>query len=144
MKTAIIAAAAMCIAASGAQGKPRRVHSEIGSAGTVVARAAVGDVNGGWRIEAVTTVGRCPDLIPTSLDIAEGKVTGAPSLAGEAWGYVDGEGQIVARFTSSGGHIARFHGNLRGGHGSGAWSSSTDFCGGTWRATRGELDSAER
>jgi hypothetical protein len=54
-----------------------------------------------------------------------------------SWGYVDDAGQIVARFTGSGDRVARFHGQLRGSQGSGAWSSSTDMCGGTWRATRG-------
>lgn len=134
----VLAAAAICIFAIGAQAKTRRIHSAIETPPTGARAVTSGDVNGGWRIEAATTVGQCNGLIPAELTIADSKVSGGPS---DVWGYVDGEGQIVARFTS-GGHISRFHGNLRGGHGSGAWSSSTDFCGGTWRATRGGQENA--
>ncbi|QGM96469.1 hypothetical protein [Methylocystis parvus] len=92
--------------------------------------------NGSWSIEATTSVGTCPSLIPTKLQIAEGKIASAEGAAVESWGYVDEEGNIVARFTGSGDHIARFHGTLKGGKGSGAWSSSTDMCGGTWKAAQ--------
>lgn len=142
---ALVTAAVICIAASGALAKTRHIHSEMSEAVRNGSRGvAVGDVNGGWSVDAATTVGQCAGLIPSGLEIVDGRVTGASGLAGESWGYVDGDGQIVARFTTSGGHVARFHGNLRSGHGSGAWSSSTDYCGGTWRATRGGQESAAR
>ena len=60
-----------------------------------------------------------------------------PRRGGTAhWGYVDTDGTIMTRFTAQG-HVARAHGQLRGNSGQGAWSSSTDMCGGTWRAQRG-------
>lgn len=137
----MIIAAAVCLAAGGAHAKMRHIHGEFAAPQGAPRVGAVGDVNGGWIVEATTSVGQCPGLIPTGLDIADGKLAGAAGFSGESWGYIDGDGQIVARFTS-GGHIARLHGNLRGGHGAGAWSSSTDMCGGAWRATRGGVESA--
>ncbi len=114
-----------------AHATPRRERTETPATGAV--NGASGAAwNGAWRIEAATAVGNCPGLIPPTIDIVDGRI--AQGAQGEAWGHVEG-GVLVARFTT-GGHVARLHGNLRGGEGSGAWSSSTDLCGGTWRAER--------
>lgn len=120
-------------AASGALAKPRKPKHE----GAEAAVASPGDPNGVWTIEASTSVGNCPALIPTGLQISGNRIVSAAGAEVSTWGYVDGEGNIVARFTGSGDRVARFHGQLRGGKGSGAWSSSTDMCGGAWRASRG-------
>ncbi|TDX62202.1 hypothetical protein EDE12_111109 [Methylosinus sp. sav-2] len=100
--------------------------------------------DGGWVFEARTTVGSCPGLLPDSIeirgDLLVGTQAGAAALAAGRmahWGYVESDGAIMTRFTTQGGHVARAHGNLRGNTGQGAWSSSTDKCGGTWRAHRG-------
>jgi hypothetical protein len=121
------------LAASGATAKAKKRHAKPTETAEIASPA---DPNGAWRIDATTTVGDCPSLIPTRLQIAEGKIASAEGAAVQSWGYVDDGGNIVARFTGVGEHVARFHGALKGSRGSGAWSSSTDMCGGTWRAAR--------
>ncbi|CAN2535511.1 hypothetical+protein [Methylocapsa aurea] len=110
-----------------------------------------GRYDGGWVFEPRTTVGSCPGLLPEQIeirgDLLVGTQAGAAALAAGRmahWGYVEGDGAIMTRFTSQGGHVARAHGNLRGNAGQGAWSSSTDKCGGTWRAHRGGAERAGR
>lgn len=100
-----------------------------------------GRFDGAWTIDVRRTVGNCPALVPEAIEIRRDLVVGtgvAPASSGGTahWGYVDGDGTIVTRFTAPG-HVARAHGQLRGNFGQGAWSSSTDMCGGTWRAQRG-------
>ena len=133
------AALAACLAASGIDAKPHGKAAK--SLPEQAAQVPVGNPNGEWALETSTSVGDCPGLIPPVMQIAENKIVGAPGGGIASWGYVDEEGTIVARFTAGGAsgqgeRVARFHGTLRGGKGSGAWSSSTDYCGGTWRATR--------
>jgi hypothetical protein len=107
-----------------------------------------GRFDGGWIIEARTTVGSCPALVPEAIEIRSDLVVGTGAAAATAasgrmahWGYVESDGTIMTRFTTQG-HVARAHGQLRGNAGSGAWSSSTDMCGGTWRAHRGGAERA--
>ncbi len=126
-------ALAASLVAGGAVAKPHK-HRKIGASPAVAAAPA--DPNGAWSIEATTTVGACASLIPTDLTVAENRIADAAGARIASWGYVDEAGNIVARFTGEGEHVARFHGALKGGRGSGAWSSSTDMCGGTWRAER--------
>jgi hypothetical protein len=136
-----------CLAAGGAQAKQLRRPAKAQS-GPETSAAPVGDANGAWALESSTTVGNCPGLIPSSVQIVDGKIVATSEMAVAAWGYVDDAGTIVARFTAGGEQgqgerVARIHGTLRSGKGSGAWSSSTDMCGGTWRAARtGEATAA--
>jgi hypothetical protein len=127
----LLVALAVVMAATGADAKSRKHVKNAEATG------ATHNPNGEWRIESATTVGSCDGLIPTELSVVDGKIANASGASVTSWGYVDDAGQIVARFTGSGDRVARFHGQLRGSQGSGAWSSSTDMCGGTWRATRG-------
>lgn len=126
------------LAASGALAKGGHKHhaKPTQEAAESAAPARATDPNGAWNVEALTSVGTCPSLIPTKLQISDRKIASAEGAVVESWGYVDEEGNIVARFTGSGDHVARFHGTLKGGKGSGAWSSSTDMCGGTWKAAQ--------
>ncbi len=115
-----------CLASASASAKspkPQDKQAYTGSDGT-------------WRIQSTTSVGDCSALIPSSITIADKKIDETSGASVSAWGYVDDAGAISARFTSAGDHVARFHGQFRGATGSGAWSSSTDLCGGSWRATR--------
>jgi len=130
-------ALAACLAAGMAHAKqPRNQKAKPESEQALT--GPVGDPNGRWNIEATTTVGECLSLIPPSFDIIDNKIAATPGPAVSSWGYVDEDGTIVARFTGEGERVARFHGTLRGGKGSGAWSSSTDLCGGTWRASHSD------
>ena len=104
---------------------------------TTVTRAAPTNPDGEWRVESSTTVGSCSPPIPAALTIADHRISDASGDRAASWGYVDEAGQISARFTGSGGRVVRLSGQLIGAAGSGAWSSSTDLCGGVWRATRG-------
>jgi hypothetical protein len=115
-------------AAGGAQAKTHKRHRSAAAAPVTPSSP-----DGSWTIETTTSVGACPALIPTALTIADNKLERAEGAAVTTWGYVDDSGNIVARFTGESGRVARFHGLLKGGKGSGAWSSSTDMCGGTWR-----------
>jgi hypothetical protein len=49
---------------------------------------------------------------------------------------VEGNGAFVAGFTDANGHVSRAVGKLSGSSGKGAWSSSSDYCGGRWTASR--------
>jgi hypothetical protein len=124
------------LAASGALAKSHNRHAQNKHTADAGAFAPHGDPNGSWSIEAATSVGACAALIPTGITIADNKIESAAGAGVSSWGYVDEAGNIVARFTGDGGRVARFHGTVKGGKGSGAWSSSTDMCGGTWRGTR--------
>jgi hypothetical protein len=124
---------AASLVAGGAMAKPNKYHKPAASPALATAPAGP---NGSWTIEATTTVGECPSLIPTDLTVADNRIADAGGARIASWGYVDDAGNIVARFTGEGEHVARFHGALKGGKGAGAWSSSTDMCGGTWRAER--------
>ncbi|MEF3366469.1 hypothetical protein V3H18_07975 [Methylocystis sp. 9N] len=125
---------AICVAAGGANAKqPSKTKPKPGSE---QAASMPGDPNGSWTVEATTTVGECPTLIPPSLEIADNRIAPTQGAQLSSWGYVDQEGSIVARFTGSGERVVRLHGTMRGGQASGAWSSSTDMCGGVWRASR--------
>ena len=128
-----IAAAAMTIAAAGAADAAPKNSAKAEKAPH--AAAGGGGTDGSWLFEVTTTSGSCPGLIPTSLTFKEGRLVDAAGARAAVWGYVDDDGTIVTRFTQDV-HVARAYGQLRGGSGSGAWSSNTDYCGGTWRATR--------
>jgi len=132
MKHAVVALMAL-LAATDAHAKSAK---RTGTAASVAAETGPGP-DGPWRIDSSTTVGACSRLIPNNLSIADHKIVNASGAPVTSWGYVDEAGQIVARFTGSGDRVVRLHGQLRGATGSGAWSSSTDMCGGVWRATRG-------
>lgn len=136
MKFWVIAVTA-ALAAGGATAKPHKRHKPVAEK-PAPETAAARDVNGSWTIESATTVGTCPQFIPSALTIADNKIAGASGAEVAPWGYVDADGNIVGRFTAKGDgeHVARFHGALKGGRGSGAWSSSTDMCGGTWSAAQ--------
>ncbi len=127
-------ALAASLAAGGALAKPHKPGKARISPAAAAERPA--DLNGSWLVEATTTVGDCPTLIPGNVTIADNRVADVAGAKLAAWGYVDETGTIVARFTAEGQRVARLHGTLKGSQGAGAWSSSTDLCGGAWRASR--------
>ena len=128
-----VAVLLMVLAATDASAKSGKRSKAAASAPA----GTIQNADGAWRIESTTTVGTCGGLIPGVLTIVDRKIAGATGTSATSWGYVDEAGQIVARFTGSDGRVVRLHGRLSGEAGSGAWSSSTDMCGGVWRAARG-------
>jgi hypothetical protein len=98
--------------------------------------------DGSWTFEVTTTVGSCPQTVSSIVGIRENRIAAVDENGVAPWGYVDSDGTLVARFTRKDGGVARVHGLLHGSAGSGAWSSSTDMCGGTWRASRSAAEHA--
>lgn len=144
MKTASLIALAALLCAGAAEAETRHNPVERTRAERAASIGAQPQgFDGAWAIEAVTTVGDCVALVPASLTIHDRKITGAADIATTSWGYVEGDGTIVARFTGQDGRTVRAHGRLRNGGGSGAWSSNTDMCGGAWRAYRAGTARAE-
>ena len=92
--------------------------------------------DGVWTFNSSTTAGSCPALEPRDVTIQGGHVVSANGGASQPWGYVEGNGTFVARFTDANGHVSRAVGKLSGSFGKGAWSSGSDYCGGRWTASR--------
>lgn len=135
----IVAIAAICLAAAAAQSKTRLEKHRAPPAEIEDA-----SYDGSWVFEVKTTVGPCPEIVSNQVDIRDNRVAAVDQQGVAPWGYVDSDGTFVARLTRQDGRVARIHGQLRGSAGSGAWSSSSDMCGGTWRATRSEAEHAGR
>ncbi len=95
-----------------------------------------GRADGLWTFNSSTTAGNCPQLEPRDVTIQGGRVVSANGGASQPWGYVEGNGTFVARFTDANGHVSRAVGRLAGSSGKGAWSSGSDYCGGRWTASR--------
>ena len=91
--------------------------------------------DGDWQVEARTTVGNCAPEASGTVRIEGGRVVASSAAGVEVWGYLDDNGAISTRFTA-GQKMARGNGKLKGLTGSGAWSSNTDYCGGTWTAQK--------
>ena len=91
--------------------------------------------DGDWQVEARTTVGNCAPDVSGAVRIEGGRVVASSAAGVEVWGYLDDNGAISTRFTA-GQKMARGNGKLKGLTGSGAWSSNTDYCGGTWTAQK--------
>lgn len=103
-----------------------------------------GAYDGSWVLEVTTTVGACPPSISNVVGISESRIASIDDATVSPWGYVDADGTLVARLTKQDGRVFRVHGQLRRSAGAGAWSSSTEMCGGTWRAYRGAAEHARR
>lgn len=131
MNRIVLSIALSALAVAAAEAKPRVTRTER----TQSAEQTVSGHDGAWVIEAATTVGSCDGLVPQAITIRDSKVAEAGGGV-SPWGYVEGDGTFVARFTNQSGQLARAQGKLSGHGGSGAWSSSTAMCGGTWRAAR--------
>lgn len=138
--SAIVLSAVGLMAANAALAGPNKTRVERSPS----ARAEAPGFDGSWTIEQTTTVGNCPQLIPGAVVIQGDQIVEAAGGAASLWGYVESDGTIVARFTLPDGRVVRANGQLRAGAGSGAWSSNSDYCGGSWRARREGADRAAR
>lgn len=91
--------------------------------------------DGDWQVEARTTVGQCAPDVSGTVRIEGGRVVASSADGVQVWGYLEDNGDISTRFTA-GQKMARANGKLKGASGAGAWSSNTDYCGGTWKAQK--------
>jgi len=125
---ASIAAVVLCVASPSLARRSSQGGGEDVSSG--------GRNDGVWTFQSTTTAGNCPALAPRDVTIQGGHVVSANGGASQPWGYVEGNGTFVARFTDQNGHVSRAVGKLSGSSGKGAWSSGSDYCGGRWTASR--------
>jgi hypothetical protein len=125
---ASIAALVLCLATPSLARRSSQQGSGDGSSG--------GRNDGVWNFLSTTTAGNCPALAPRDVTIQGGHVISANGGASQPWGYVEGNGTFVARFTKANGHVSRAVGKLNGSSGKGAWFSGSDYCGGRWTASR--------
>jgi hypothetical protein len=99
--------------------------------------------DGRWTIEA-TASGMCPVSRQSMIAVIRGgRLIQLSGLSASSSGHVTSDGTFFAKFSTLG-HAAQALGKLRETSGSGAWSSSSEACGGTWRAYRGGVVHAER
>ena len=91
--------------------------------------------DGVWSVEVRTTVGDCTPEVAGTVTIADGQVVASSGASIGVWGYVEDNGTVSTRFTQ-GQAMLRASGTARGATASGAWSSNTNYCGGTWKAQR--------
>jgi hypothetical protein len=136
MKARTLLLAVALAAAGAARAQPARTGAEPSALGT--------GYDGAWSFESTTTSGSCPTLVPVSVVVQGGRVISANSGASSPWGYVESDGTFAAKFTDANGHVSRATGRFAGTSGAGAWSSGSDFCGGSWRAHRGAAVKAAR
>ncbi len=99
------------------------------------AHAFTSKFDGDWSVALRTTVGECPQSTDGTVRIAEGRVVASSGEGVGVWGYVEDSGAVSARFTQ-GEAMLRANGTIKGAKASGAWSSNTNYCGGTWTAQR--------
>ena len=125
---ASIAAFALCVASPSLARRSSQQGGDDSSSG--------GRNDGVWTFQSTTTAGNCPALTPRDVTIQGGHVVSANGGTSQPWGYVEGNGTFVARFTDANGHVSRAVGKLSGSGGKGAWSSGSDYCGGRWSASR--------
>ena len=95
------------------------------------------DFDGDWQVDARTTVGDCEPEIMATVHVQDGRVVASDAADADVavWGYIEDGGAVSARFTQ-GPDMLRASGKLREKAGTGAWSSNTRYCGGTWTAWR--------
>jgi hypothetical protein len=134
MKVRTLLLSAAMAAAGAAEAQPAKTSVESSASG----------YDGAWSFESTTTSGSCPTLVPINVVLEGGRVISANSGASTPWGYAEGDGTFVARFTDAQGHVSRASGHFAGTSGTGAWSSGSDYCGGAWRAHRGAGAKAAR
>ena len=91
--------------------------------------------DGNWSVDLRTTVGECQQGVAGEVTVQEGRIVASSGEKIEAWGYIEDNGVVVARFTQ-GQAMLRANGTIKGAKASGAWSSNTNYCGGTRTAQR--------
>ncbi len=91
--------------------------------------------DGHWRVNVMTTVGKCEPSAHAVVTIKDNRVADIDAQGVEAWGYVDDTSTFVGHF-SQGQRVLRANGEVHGDSASGPWSSNTDYCGGSWSAQK--------
>jgi hypothetical protein len=101
----------------------------------VTASARAANYDGTWEVDGVTEVGPCEKTFHGEVSVEHNDIVGTNTGTTEAVGSIEANGTAWARFTRADG-IARAQGHFQGASASGAWSSSTAYCGGRWKARK--------
>lgn len=101
--------------------------------GTPVQAAQTFD--GRWSVAIVAESGDCSARYTVPIDVDGGQVRYAGRFSAEASGKVGASGQLEVSFAYRD-DVVRAKGSLTDRNGYGSWTSPTQECGGTWRATR--------
>jgi hypothetical protein len=91
--------------------------------------------DGIYAVDITTRQGRCDRDYHWLIAVSGGRVSSAGDMLMEASGRISRRGIVALAFERFG-QVAMATGKLTRGAGSGAWSSPTMQCAGSWRATR--------
>jgi hypothetical protein len=91
--------------------------------------------DGIYAVDITTRHGRCNRDYHWLIAVSGGRVSSAGDMLMEASGRISRRGIVALAFERFG-QVAMATGKLTRGSGSGAWSSPTMQCAGSWRATR--------
>jgi hypothetical protein len=93
--------------------------------------------DGTYAVEIATLDGTCGPSRGT-VEVQHGQVISvSPNTHGiYATGLIEDDGTVSMSFHWGNGDVAHVGGTMKGASGTGAWSSPTTLCGGTWRADR--------
>lgn len=102
-------------------------------------QASVGPTqfDGTYAVEVATLDGSCGPSHGT-VEIRHGQVASvSPNTHGiYATGLIEDDGTVSMSFHWGNGDVAHVGGTVKAASGTGAWSSPTTLCGGTWRADK--------
>jgi hypothetical protein len=93
------------------------------------------DHDGIYAVDITTRQGKCDRDYHWLIAVTGGRVSSAGDALMEASGRISRRGIVALAFERFG-QVAMATGKLTRGAGSGAWSSPTMQCAGSWRATR--------
>jgi len=93
--------------------------------------------DGTYAVEIATLDGTCGPSRGT-VEVQHGQVVSiSPNTHGiYATGLIEDDGTVSMSFHWGNGDVAHVGGMMKVGSGTGAWSSPTTLCGGTWRADK--------
>lgn len=93
--------------------------------------------DGTYGVEVATLDGTC-GASRWTVEVQHGQVISvSPNTNGiYATGLIEDDGTVSMSFHGGNGDVAHVGGTVKGASGTGAWSSPTLLCGGTWRADK--------
>ncbi|SFK12848.1 hypothetical protein [Methylocapsa palsarum] len=98
-------------------------------------RSGADNHDGVYAVDVVTRQGACDRSYRWTIAVSGGRVRSTGDALMQASGSIDKNGVVALTFRRDN-DFARAAGRVKGSTGSGAWSSPTLQCGGSWRATR--------
>ena len=97
--------------------------------------AAAENHDGVYAVDIVTRQGACDRAYHWTIAVSGGRISSGADALMQASGQIDGRGNVSLAFRRDN-NVAHVTGRVKGNAGSGAWSSPTMQCGGSWSAAR--------